>query len=591
MRRPLTLRRQLVLVVVGILVAVLAALAAVSTVVLHAHLSDQLDDQLRASAQRAANFPSRGDRFGVGQPDLGAAGTGGTAGTDGSPAFTGVAARCGNDGETTPTAGTGETGTAGGGAGDGSGEQDPADQPPAGDRTPGQGAGQIDVVYRDGAVFAAYQFDADGCANELTDTQVSQLTAVPSDGQVHSVDLDGLGSYRAVSTTNRNDERSITAMPTASLDDTIRQYVLLEIGLVVVGAVLAWIGGSYLVRRSLAPLDRVATAAEDVSAMPLDRGEVGSLHGVDDRDTDERTEVGKVGAALNRMLDNVETSLAARHESETQVRQFVADASHELRTPLASIRGYSELVRRSPEALPPDASRAIDRIESEALRMGVLVEDLLLLARLDAGRPLDRSPVDVTAIAVDAVTDAHAAGPDHRFELELPGVELPDEPAAVTVEPGDLLPDGLLDADLTTDDAEDLTVVGDEARLRQVLTNLVGNARVHTPEGTRVVVGVRADGDDVLLTVRDDGPGIPAALVPSLFQRFSRGDSARNRTGGSTGLGLAIAHAIVQAHGGTITVETRTAESAGPGGGPGGGPRGAGTGTTFTVRLPAAHGS
>ena len=281
-------------------------------------------------------------------------------------------------------------------------------------------------------------------------------------------------------------------------------------------------------------------------------------------DTDVRTEVGTVGASLDRMLDNVEASLAARHESETQVRQFVADASHELRTPLASLRGYAELVRRSPDEVPVGTLRALDRIESEATRMGALVEDLLLLARLDAGRPLDRDEVDLAALAVDALADAHAASRDHGWSLDLPSetVDEDEEEDAVTG----------ADADETRD-LPDLVVRGDEARLRQVFVNLLSNARVHTPPGTRVVLGLRSDDASVVVSVRDDGPGISPALLPSLFQRFSRGDTARNRTGGSTGLGLAIASAIVTEHGGTIDVLSPPE----PGGPPG---------TTFEVRLP-----
>ncbi|GMA22989.1 hypothetical protein GCM10025864_07480 [Luteimicrobium album] len=177
---------------------------------------------------------------------------------------------------------------------------------------------------------------------------MADLVAVPHDGKVHQVSVGDLGSYRVIATTTRTGQPSITALPTATMDATIQKFVLLEVALALGGLVIAGVVGSLLVRRSLAPLDRVADVAEHVSQLPLAEGEVGALHGVDPRDTDERTEVGKVGAALNRMLDNVGTSLAARHRSETQVRQFVADASHELRTPLASIRGYAELVRRSP---------------------------------------------------------------------------------------------------------------------------------------------------------------------------------------------------------------------------------------------------
>ncbi|MFF3066406.1 sensor histidine kinase [Oerskovia sp. NPDC057915] len=565
--RPRTLRRQLVVVLVGILLVLSVALAVSSTLALRTSLVDRLDDELVQASQRAERGPF--DR-------------------PGDPAQAPSAATSPGD---APSSGTGN--------------DDPL--------PPGQGAGTINVVYSGGEVqFAGYVDDL-GDRRELDTAQIDDLESVPADGEPHDVEVADLGTFRAISTTTQHGEPSITAMSTASVSQTVEGYLLVEVVLAGIGIALASVLGTWLVRRSLRPLDSLADAAVHVSELPLDRGEVGEIPRVDEQFTDERTEVGQVGAALNRMLDHVEASLTARHESETQVRQFVADASHELRTPLASIRGYSELVRRSPDDVPPDTLRALDRIESEALRMGGLVEDLLLLARLDAGRPLDREPVDLAALAIDAVADAHAASRDHVWELDLPlaGGDDPslegDDPVRESDDPvregdassagsdapsadgdrprvgGDTLTldgDGILaegdalwaDGD-DTFDVPDVTVVGDEARLRQVFANLLGNARVHTPPGTRVVVGLRPDGDDhVVLSVTDDGPGIPPALLPSLFQRFSRGDSARNRVGGSTGLGLAIAQAVVQAHGGEITVR-----DAGPA---------PSSGTTFEVRLP-----
>lgn len=221
-----------------------------------------------------------------------------------------------------------------------------------------------------------------------------------------------------------------------------------------------------------------------------------------------------------------------------RVRQFVADASHELRTPLASIRGYAELSRRERDPVPPSVTHAIGRVESEALRMQGLVEDLLLLARLDAGRPLDHDPVDLTLLAMDAVSDARAASPEHKWELNLP-----DEPVEVP---------------------------GDRARLHQVIANLLANARTHTPAGTRVVTALRREGDTVLLSVTDNGHGIPEALQRTVFERFVRGDEARTRTSGSTGLGLSIVSAVAGAHGGRVGLRSKPGE------------------TTFVVELPAA---
>jgi two-component system OmpR family sensor kinase len=289
-------------------------------------------------------------------------------------------------------------------------------------------------------------------------------------------------------------------------------------------------------RIALQPLRRVAATATRVSELPLHRGEVALHERVPDSDTDPRTEVGQVGAALNRMLGHVGSALHARQESETRVRRFVADASHELRTPLASIRGYAELTRRGPEQLGPDTRHALGRIESEADRMTTLVEDLLLLARLDAGRPLSLAETDLSPLVVDAVSDARAAGAGHIWRLDLP-----DEPA---------------------------TVHGDAARLHQVLTNLLANARTHTPPGTTVTARVRHDGASVCLRIQDDGPGIPPELSDHVFERFARGDASRSRAAGSTGLGLAIVRSVVTAHGGEVGVESAPGR------------------TVFTVTLP-----
>jgi two-component system OmpR family sensor kinase len=305
------------------------------------------------------------------------------------------------------------------------------------------------------------------------------------------------------------------------------------------GLIFAFLIASFIVRLAMRPLERVAGTAQEVAEMPLDRGDVALSVRVPDADTDPHTEVGKVGAALNRMLGHVASALTARQASEQKVRQFVADASHELRTPLASIRGYAELTRRSPHELPTDVTRSLGRIESEATRMTSLVEDLLLLARLDEGRELDRDPVDLSMLLVNAVSDAHAAGPDHKWSILLP-----EEP---------------------------VEVLGDRARLHQVVVNLLANARVHTPEGTQVTAALSLDDEDdrAIVTVTDNGPGIPEELKATLFERFARGDSSRNRATGSTGLGLAIVYAVVEAHGGDVTVQSEPGE------------------TVFTVSLPA----
>ena len=236
-----------------------------------------------------------------------------------------------------------------------------------------------------------------------------------------------------------------------------------------------------LVERTLRPLNRVAATAQQVSQLKLDRGKVALAVRVPPEDTNPASEVGRVGQAINHMLNNVEDALTARQASESKVRQFVADASHELRNPLAAIRGYAELTRRSGEDLPPDASYAIGRVEAEAERMSRLVEDLLLLARLDSGPAIEVAAADLTEIALNAVSDARAAGPDHVWTLSLP-----DEP---------------------------IEALGDHHRLHQVVANLLANARTHTPPGTRVETGLAVVDGEAVLTVTDDGPGIAPEIV------------------------------------------------------------------------------
>ena len=387
------------------------------------------------------------------------------------------------------------------------------------------------IVRADGTVERA-ELAVRGGATPLPAADGTALGAVPPDGVPTTVEL-SLGPYRVVAA--RADGRTfVLGQSVGEAQDVVDGLVLIEVIVIGLALVGAGVAGAMLVRRELRPLERVAQTASAVGAMPLDRGEVELVTRV--RDVDPATEVGQVATALNQLLDNVGGALEARHESETRLRQFVADASHELRTPLAAIRGYAELTRRA--ALAPDAEYSLQRISSQADRMTTLVEDLLLLARLDAGRPLDRAPVDLTRLVLDAVDDAHAAGPAHRWRLDLP-----DEPVVVP---------------------------GDASRLTQVLTNLLANARTHTPAGTTVSVGLRREADGVALTVADDGPGIPPELVPHVFERFARGSVSRSRETGSTGLGLSIVDAVVAAHGGRVQVDSRPGR------------------TEFTVWLPSA---
>jgi two-component system OmpR family sensor kinase len=361
---------------------------------------------------------------------------------------------------------------------------------------------------------------------KLPDATVAQLAAIAPTNRATDVDLgDGLGTYRIVSASSPDGTGvRITALPLAATQATLLRVALVTGASVLFALVIAGWSGAFIIRRTLKPLNRVAATATRVSELELDRGEVQLAQRVPEDDTDPRTEVGAVGAALNRLLDHVGNALEARHASEMHVRQFVADASHELRTPLAAIRGYAELSRRSRQPVPDEIAHVLRRVESEAQRMTALVEDLLLLARLDAGRPLAHEPVDLTMLVVDAVSDAHAAGPRHDWQLDLP-----EEP---------------------------VTVIGDGQRLHQVLANLLANARTHTPEGTTVTVGVGANGDKAAMWVTDAGPGIPPELQPHIFERFARGDSSRSRAAGSTGLGLSIVHAVVTAHDGRVRVES-----------------------------------
>ncbi|GLI26709.1 two-component sensor histidine kinase [Agromyces rhizosphaerae] len=480
-----TLERRLIVALVSLLAAVSAIVGTVSVVVVHSNLVDRVDSQLASATERG--------RVAIIEPPPGFEEDGdGDDGDDGRV----LAAR-------------------------------------------GQSVGTIAGIVVGGEVRQAAVLEEDGGIGQLDDDQLAALSEVPADFAPHSVNLGGdLGAYRAMVVGTPGGDRFVIALPLAIVEATTAQLAVVITLVAAAGLALAALIGSLLVRRALVPLQRVAATAERVSTLPLERGEVELADRVPDSDTDERTEVGRVGASFNRMLDHVGQALTARAESEAKVRRFVGDASHELRTPIASIRGYAELTRRSTEEVPPDAAHALDRIESESLRMSALVDDLLLLARLDEGRELRSDDVDLSALVVDVVGDAHVAGPDHRWELDVP-----EEP---------------------------VLVAGDLSRLHQVLANLLANARVHTPAGTTVSVALAHDGGDAVVTVADDGPGIAPDLQRTLFERFARGDASRSRATGSTGLGLAIARAVVVAHGGSIGVESEPGR------------------TVFTVRLRAA---
>jgi two-component system OmpR family sensor kinase len=509
-------------------------------------------------------------------------------------------------------------------------DQDPGSSPCDGQVIQGQAAGTFGAWNLDGHIQEASIVDGE-CHVSATDQATLRSLPVtpqpPAQGgggggassppplATFTRDLPSLGGVYELTAVQQHQGGPVlyTGLPLSSVNKTLRDVAIAEAAVFAIVVLFVAGAGVGLVRLSLRPLRRVATTATMVTELPLDT-EVSLPARVPD--DDPRTEVGQVGAAINRMLQHVESALERRAASETRLRRFAADASHELRTPLAAIRGYAELALRHGGPVPEDVTHALRRVESESARMSMLVDELLLLARLDAGRPLEQEPVDLTRLTIEATSDAQVASPSHRWQLELP-----DEP---------------------------LMVRGDEFRLRQVLGNLLSNAAKHTAPDTTVTVAVsaaRSAGDDVpaaadpgaarladgrpadgrpadgraagrrpvgtrpaetqpaetrpaetrpagrrpaatrpadgrpaetrpavQLSVTDNGQGIPPDLVPELFERFARGDSSRSRGpgsgAGSTGLGLAIVKAVVTAHHGTVSVTSHPGR------------------TTFTITLP-----
>jgi two-component system OmpR family sensor kinase len=436
----------------------------------------------------------------------------------------------------------------------GSQDGDGDNQHTAPPRSPGPGpcaqqqnANTLNAVFSTGGtLLAANLANFDVCHLSLADRALltSLPLGTPTPGQLYgprSVELSSYGDYQVIAR-GTNAGVVVTGMPLTPVTTTLGEVALAEIAVFSAALLLTGIIGTAWVRVSLRPLRRVAATATRVTQLPLASGEVRLPERVPD--ADPRTEVGQVGAAFNRMLGHVESALARREASESRLRTFAADASHELRTPLAAIRGYAELARRHRGPLPDDVAHALSRVESESARMSELVDELLLLARLDAGRPLASEPVDMTRLVIDVTSDTRVAAGDHRWQLELP-----EEPVVVR---------------------------GDNQRLHQVLANLLSNAAQHTPAGTVVTVSLqrvrpapasRGSGTAVI-GVTDNGPGIPAELQPAVFERFVRGDTSRSRAAGSSGLGLAIVHAVTAAHGGTASVFSRPGE------------------TRFTIELP-----
>ncbi|MGZ4140968.1 MAG: sensor histidine kinase [Actinomycetota bacterium] len=323
------------------------------------------------------------------------------------------------------------------------------------------------------------------------------------------------GRYRVLAAPLANGQGTgVIAISLSNVDATLRKLLLVEggVSLAVLIAIagLAW----WLVRLGLRPLTEMEAAAADIAAGDLSRRV---------EPADGTTEVGRLGRALNVMLEKIENAFAQRSASEARLRRFVADASHELRTPLTSIRGYAELFRRGARSHPEDLEKSMKRIEDESARMGILVDELLLLARLDQSPSLERAPVDLTVIATDAAEDARAVQPGR--------------PIDVTFE-------------------QPVVVPGDETRLRQVAANLLSNALEHTPPDTPVHVRVGVDAERAVFEVSDEGEGLEAEHAAKVFDRFFRVDPSRARENGGMGLGLSIVAAIVYAHGGDVAVET-----------------------------------
>jgi two-component system, OmpR family, sensor kinase len=401
---------------------------------------------------------------------------------------------------------------------------------------PGTSPGDyIEVRYSTGDVFCDRQVTGYGEEAKSPPDLSSGLDDVasrlgPNEAAYLTVDaVDGGSRYRVRAWIDDYSETTVVlARSLEDVDATLRRLLWIE--LLVTAAVLAGLGllGLWVVRLGLRPLTAIGETTDAIAAGDLSRRV--------DR-AEPRTEVGRLGLALNAMLGRIESSFNAQAASEQRLRRFVADASHELRTPLAAVRAYAELFSRGAAQRPEDLERSMRGISGESERMTVLVEDLLLLARLDEGRPLEREPVRLERVVEDAVETARAVDPDRPIGLKL-------EPAPV---------------------------VGDPARLRQVIDNLLGNVRAHTPAGAPVDVRVSRSNGSAVVAVADSGPGLTDGDAERVFRRFYRADESRSRASGGVGLGLAIVAAVAEAHGGTVAATSNR-----------------GQGATFTVTLPLA---
>jgi len=392
-----------------------------------------------------------------------------------------------------------------------------------------------ELLTPDGAPVAAQSFSGPFGYSDPSTYPVLPTTLPPRTSQSPAfLTVDGTGTvshYRAYVETADNGDTLVVAVPLDDVDSTLNRLLLIEMGITGGVTLIVLVAIWFVVRRGLRPLERMGRTARSIVASDLSKRVTPAT---------EKTEVGRLGLALNTMLAQLEEAFAERALNEQRLRHFVSDASHELRTPLTSVRGYAELLRRNPQMEREDIVLAMQRVEGETQRMGVLVDDLLLLARLDQGRPLERSPVDLEALVTDACADARAADGGRA---------------------------------ITSRVAAPLVVVGDEMRLRQALGNLLRNALVHTPGGSPVEVELRPEDGRAVIEVVDHGPGIPPGQSDRIFERFHRADPGRSRDQGGSGLGLSIAAAVVAAHGGRVSVRPTQ-----------------GGGATFAIDLPTANG-
>lgn len=402
---------------------------------------------------------------------------------------------------------------------------------------PGQGPGTLGVCTANGETLVSGLLDSVGSVQELSQADRDTLLALALTTGTTEIDLEA-GDYLIHIQDNPMSEGVvITGVPLSETHRTLAVLVAVTAGGSLAVMVLAGVLGSWIIRRTMQPLERVSAVASGVATMDLALESLPEASRVRPADSHPGDEVGDVGYALNQLLDNVQSALEARSRTEEQMRVFVADASHELRTPLASIKGYTDMLRWT-ETLSDQGKTSLDRVASQAERMSRLVGDLLLLARLDEGREPEMTDVDLTELLVENVMDLQAAAPSHTWQLDLP------------------------------DDI--VEVRGDRGQIQQVILNLLSNARKHTDEGTTVTasLALAANGQEALVTVSDNGPGIDPEFKEKIFDRFTRADAARSGSDGTTGLGLPIAKAIVEAHGGSIDVVSRPGR------------------TEFTVRLP-----